>query len=297
MQMYDFYNTDLMKNRSLTMSSGYEPHSIYPNGLKTEDMDIDPLNKYEYNRHESPCSPSMSNASSHSANELHIALTPPATPYTNGTVLQSCSPNKRNLSPSIALSNMSRGGGNGDAMYYGRSINDDYYYHHRSDSYMSPGTSSSGRDNSKYGTKLNADPYPTGIYSNQLHQSSSYSMASCNSTPSPSNSIIQYNHTNASIATTFTTSALDTDVDPKELDQYLHNQAQMRRVAAGPVYGLKTEDNLLELQPISTIDSNFTADKYELNGGPTAEVNPNGNYYDNPYQYQYTHSAWGSYSN
>lgn len=279
MPMYDYYNAQMMKSHGITMSD-YD-HS-YPNGLKTESgMEVDPLTIYEYNRRESPCSPTTSSSSGHSRNDIQT-LTPPATPYATNSALRSCSPNK-------------------NGMYYPRSINDDImgYYHHRSDSYMTASAASASRDLSKYGGKLNAESY-AGFYPHQLHQHT-YPLPSCNTTPSPSSStVIQYSQSNSAAANAFGTSAaLDTDVDPKELDQYLHNQ-QIRRVM-NPPYGFKTEESLLELQPMPTmIDSSFAGDKYDLNGAQQeVDANGNGIFFDNPYQYQQhaSHSSWGSYSN
>lgn len=306
MQMYNYYNTDVMKNRGYTGITGYE--QPYTNSIKAEGMDVDSLilSKYEYHRHESPCSPTSSNTSGQSGNDLQT-LTPPATPYTNTSALRPSTPNKRNMSP-LVQGNMSR-----DAAYYTRSMNDDPLgYYHRADAYgMSPGmsttasTSSSGGRDLKYGSKL--DGYGSGSYAHQLHPHSAYSLTS-----SPTSSATQYNlhgqnlvnnnnnssnHNNNN--NNFTATPLDTDVDPKELDQYLHNQPQVRRVSGATAYSFKTEE-VLELQPMPIgAETHITPDKYDLNGQQSGGDTINGLYYhENPYHsYSYSHAPWSSYSN
>lgn len=304
MQMYNYYNQDIVKNRGYTMA-GYE--QSYTTNVKSEGMDVDPLvlNKYDYNRHESPCSPTSSSTSGQSGHDLQT-LTPPATPYTNTTTLRPLTPNKRNMSPLIH-GNMPR-----DAGYYGRSINDEAMgYYHRTDAYaMSPGMSTtsslgSGRD-IKYNSK--SDSYGCVSYAHQLHPHSAYSLAS---SPAPSNTAgLQYNPHGQNLVNNnnnsntnnnnFTATPLDTDVDPKELDQYLHNQPQIRRVSSATAYSSFKTEEVLELQPMPTTgdpETHSTSDKYDLNGQQSGDSINSVYYHENPYQYQYPHAPWGSYSN
>lgn len=293
-QMFDMYNS----NRSWEYS-GYD-HSTYTNGLKTEVMDVDSSSTYDYNRRQQ-CSPTSSNSSSHSNNDLQT-LTPPATPYTTNSVASAlhrpCTPGKRNMSPG-SYANMSR-------EYYSRT--DDMSYYHRHESYIPSGVSTAGRELSKYGSKPNSDAYGS-LYTPQMHQHGlAYGLTSYPTTPSPSNLSIAYNHVGNTVTTNFanTPAALDTDVDPKELDQYLPNQTPIRRVPSS-AYSFKTEE-VVELQPMPPaiephLNTNITTnEKYDLSGVEQSEDdlagNSNGLYYQYSSCYPYPHaSAWSNYSN
>lgn len=303
-QMYNYYNTDVMKNRGYTGINGYE--QPYTNSIKAEGMDVDSMisSKYEYHRHESPCSPTSSNISGQSGHDLQT-LTPPATPYTSA--LRPSTPNKRNMSP-LVQGNMSR-----DAAHYSRSLNDDTMgYYHRADTYgMSPGISTTTSTSSSGGRDLKyVNAYGSGSYAHQLHSHSAYSLTS---SPTLSNAAsMQYNlhgqnlvnnnnnssnHNNNNSG--FAATTLDTDVDPKELDQYLPNQPQVRRVSSATAYNFKTEE-VLELQPMPTAigaETHITPDKYDLNGQQSGDTLNGLYYHEHPYQYSYSHAPWSSYSN
>ena len=294
---YDYGNHHhLMKpniSSVATYSSSATSEHSYQNGIKTDlSIDHDSLKKYEYLRRiDSPCSPTSSNNSRHSTTELH-PLTPPTTPYSSITssALRSTSPIKRNQSP----------------VAYTRTGDDSMYYH-RSDGYISNRESTAA---GKYVPKYSMDPY--SIYSHQLHHHHHYSsmsgsalsaplgMASSSSmsgggtlatstseSPSPSSSS-PYMHTSQF------TSHLDTDVDPKELDQYLDSSGHMKR---NPNYisgYCKSDEQLLELQPIAG-DPSLIAEKMETVITSTDGIQNTGMYYhESPYQYMHN---WGCYPN
>lgn len=153
----------------------------------------------------------------------------------------------------------------------------------------------SGRDPSKYGLKFDTDAY--GYYNQQMH-AASFGLASSANVASPSVAYGHMNHATSSGVGNFTATAaaIDTDVDPKELDQYL---PQSRRLT-NPSY--KTED-MVELQAMSStnadhsLPANSNASKYDLSAANGVDLagSSSGHYYSDNVSF---YPAWnGNYAN
>lgn len=284
MKTYDYNSLHMLKSNCLNANYGRVDHS-YPKGQKSDIINdsVDSLRKYsDYSRRmDSPCSPASSSNSGHSANEIH-PLTPPTTPYNlNNALMRQGSPtSKQTLSPSTQY-NLSR-----DSTF-STSIQDDVTYY-RSDAYMPH--SSNTKSSSKYTPKYNVDPY--SIYSHQLHQH--YPMISSSTTSTPSPSSTATNYANSNLVNNFSSTNIDTDIDPKELEQYLDSSGQVKRLhptTTGYGYGIKTSDELVELQPIS--NELMVVEKVE-NVLPSTISGSGMYYHENPYQYMHN---WGCYPN
>lgn len=306
-------------SRGYTGYSGYEHSSPYINSsLKSEEMDIDTSSSaYDYKRGHQQCSPSGSNSSNHSGHDLQT-LTPPATPFTmndlrtgmmgvHGSALHrtaSASPSTRgNASPTSSVyANSSRD-------YYSRAGDDSTMaaYYSRTDGYSSyMAMAASGREY-KHSAKLDES------YLN-YYPSAYGGLSSCSATPSPSHhstsAMPLYHGSGASTMSSFastTAAALDTDVDPKELDQYLPNQPQARR-ATNSSYPTKSEE-MVELQPMpvpmehpmaesSTVSSSTAVSKYDLSTANDDSMagNSNGLYYHDTSSF-YPYATTWSYAN
>lgn len=280
MKGYDYNSLQMLKSSCLSTAYGRPDHS-YPKGHKSDMIadSADSLHKYDYSRRmDSPCSPASSSNSGHSGTEIH-PLTPPTTPYNlNNTLMRQGSP-KQNMSPSTQY-NLSRDSA------FATSIPDDVGYY-RSEGYMPH--LSSAKSTSKYPPKYNVDPY--SIYSHQLHQHYPMISSSTTSTPSPSSSATNY--ANSSLVNNFSSTNIDTDVDPKELEQYLDSSGQVKRLhpTTSYGYGIKTSDELVELQPIS--NELMVVEKVE-NVLPSTISGSGMYYHENPYQYMHN---WGCYPN
>lgn len=251
-------------NSNAAMTFSHTDH-IYQNGQKNElYLETDPLRKYDYARKiDSPCSPASSNNSVQSMNDPH-PLTPPSTPYGNNSVLlRTLSPNKHSMSPLSV--NISRD------LVYSRSVTDESMYYHRTDTF-------NGRE-TKYIPKY-IDPY--SIYSHQIHHHHYPTTTTTTSTPSPSST----SYMPPSTMVTAFNSQLDTDVDPKELDQYLDSPGQLKKIS-------QPNEPLLELQPISSDQSLIVG---KLDPSDIEPISNSHNYYQDSSSstYQYMHN-WGCY--
>lgn len=303
----EFHQSGLYQHADLTAS--YQPEQgVYPalgKELNSLDM-IDPLRKYEFsNDVHSPCSPASSNNSGNSsANNLH-PLTPPSTPYNllNPLLRSNGSPSQPNKSPSAR------------DLVYSRAYGEDtiYYHHHH---HLHPSSTSA----SKFAPKYPApdpysiyNPHQQHIASPQLqhhfnhpidtipaittHQPAFHSALAQPAPPPPPSSAF--------------TTHLDTDVDPKELDQYLdtqghhhvkRNQQLSYAFNAGHRNG---DDHLMELQPAGNgVQAGCDKHPYGSAAAPVSATPPfpsgdptaNHSYYahDTPYQYM---TNWACYPN
>lgn len=241
-------------------------------------------------------SPNSSVSSVHSCNSHadHQPLTPPATPYTNNTLFRSGTPNKKIFAVgATGRPNMHRD-------YHSSCVlsDDSSSYCYRGDPYTTR------RFFSNYGLESFSNVYPPQLHSYPATAITTVCTTSAvtNSLPPPqivSNNYTQYNassqvHSSGAIGAT----TLDTDVDLKELDQYLHNQVQIRRVSI-PKNSLKTlDENMMELQPAmdQTLLDIQNRSVHDNSLGSFSSDNPNNSYFSEN-TYQYMHHSWGNYSN
>ncbi|GAB0097670.1 hypothetical protein DMENIID0001_133350 [Sergentomyia squamirostris] len=225
----------------------------------------------------SPCSPGSSNNSVHS--EPH-PLTPPATPSTLMNAYRTASPStslnlhSRNSSPREAAYNHRQHDDPSGYIYRGDLVN------MRNDFYASSSPSRDTTFSHKYTTNTQADPYRTFQTSAPTYQSSLLGNTSYLPTVPPS----------------FPPPLVDTDVDPKELEQYLEPPAATKKI---PSYCIKgDEPNLLELQPTPTPASlaemapcHATTSFNSMLTLPDSPANMY--YFEVPYQYPHT---WENYT-
>ncbi|XP_059621819.1 transcription factor SOX-10 [Phlebotomus argentipes] len=223
----------------------------------------------------SPCSPGSSNNSLHS--EPH-PLTPPATPSTLMNAY-------RTASPSASLNLHTRNNSPKESQYSQRAHEESSGFMYRSDLANMRGdfyaSSSPSRDTflHKYPVNPQPDPYRAYQATTPNYQSAMLGNAYLPAAP-PAPQFPQ---------------PLDTDVDPKELEQYLEPPAAPKKVP----YAFKgDEPNLLELQPTPAPAGLGDVASCHSSGAfnpmlALPESPANMYYFEVPYQYPH---AWESYS-
>lgn len=186
--------------------------------------------KYMCNRiMDSPRSPASSNNSIHSSNDgQQQPLTPPATPYTGSLHSKTLSPNTRNQTPPINGRLNSVNGLTPNIDVIG-----DYHYSNSNVGYMIDSNYSSASV-----ADLNYRTYPTSHY----HQNSPHSyVVHSSSTVSTGTPIHNPNFIQSH----------DTDVDPKEMEQYLPITGHIPKKVTNSSYYCKSENNIIELNPVT----------------------------------------------
>lgn len=292
-----------------TVSAHQDSEHSYPVGHPDDAMRI----KMDYIRHlDSPCSPASSNISGQSTSDLH-PLTPPTTPYTSSSMpSSSTSPGHRNSSPGSL--NLCR---SVDLPYTQQQVlSDESMYYHRSESSCFPlsNTHHSHRSGDLNTAKCISKYDPYGIYTqhsmfsshtlpsthHQQHYGNHHMVSSTadgTSVASGSSPISHHGQYTPNLVTAFSTHQLDTDVDPKELDQYLDSSGIMKRYYGGAGIGqqIKVDETMLaELQPMagsSNTDPNAViVEKIESSINVMSETGSAYNYHESPYQYM---PNWG----
>lgn len=266
------------------LAFSYPPHS------KTDlphSEAIEPLRKYEFSNNDLSCSPA---SSSHSAN-LH-PITPPSTPSN-----QQLLPYLRSTSsPSASGQSIESHQANRDLLYkHDEAI---YYHHHH---HLHSSSSSTG----KYLANTTSDPY--SVYSTHPqqptvahHQPHLYypfskpvgNFPSATISPNPNHQQPYQSSSYLQSAPGFTTvQQLDTDVDPKELDQYLDQAQQIKRNQQQNQHHHHNQhqscftytsrspsaaDPLMELQPAAVVSNVAFDDKNQFGqpGSPASSTEP-----------------------
>lgn len=243
MMHYDLQYQNVMKSNQST------EHSYQSSEPKSDSiLENDPLRRFDYGRihMESPCSPASSNNSGNSGGDIR-PLTPPATPYTSA----SSSSLVRSLSPIVNRNHSPQYYGPQKEGYFSRGICNDSPLH-------SYNHSSAGFRETNYMQKYYH-------YHNQFPSSSSstYSQSPHHSVPLPY------------------IPPIETDVDPKEMEQYLESPVGHLKKVPNQSYNFKPEENLLELQPVGNNTGICESNYYHPSNLPP---------------YQYIQGEWGHFT-